>query len=1541
MDEFLAGLRARRQRGGYGGDEEGGEDTLLFQILDVHVRDGAAPSYDADTPLVLQSDVGVPSMALGDEDSFGQRRVVPECVVYVFGKTKRGSSVCAAVSGFRPWFRVELPGHANVSHAGRLQSELQRKFWLKPGDVSAHFEWRHRMYGWVAAEGDSSARRKFPFVRVSFPNVRIARAAAAWLEATPLDVMGDGRPPRLLPLADTKVDASQRFMDACGARASGWVALRAPAAPAGGKRVSVCDYEVACALGDVEARPQEDGIAPLLVCATDIEVDSRTGDFPHAVCSSGACAASGCPGDQVIFIGSSFWVYGDKEPCASIMLCLGDVAMPPPPQPPAAPGPLRATLCFATELQLLGALSYLVVMSDPDWWTSYNGTSFDYSYMWDRFERLNRAAPSRFPYMSRLVGVRCPLKKKELSSAGTGDNVLSYFPLPGRVLTDLFLNCKTSFKLSSYTLNAVAHEFLPGTGGKVRLDVDGWALAEAESARAAILRLVGGNAGHAAVGFAAAAVAALRAPPPPAVPALPPLVVLPRIEVSEEEEGGGEEAAAEEEEEEEGGGSGVYAAAHALLQSAAAALGGTTAGGAAAFAAEEALRRAMVATGDDNYKKLFAINRLAPHQRAAIVEYAIQDCVLVLQLMNRLSIVPHMSQLSFVTYTPLNDIGNRGQQIRAFNQIFRRGCAEGFAMNAPVSGWAEDEEYEGAHVFPPKRGLYMDPVITLDFASLYPSIMRDRNLCPSTLIIPGSHQPGAAGGGPPSQTHRIGARDWTFVLHVEGVLPAIVKDLLAARKSVRESMKKIGDKESLEYRLLDGRQLALKVSANSVYGFTGAKNGMYPCMPVAAAVTSTGRGMILKTSEFITRTYGGEVIYGDSVSGDSALIVRDARSGLVRTCRIDELASAWEGYRNGAKQQAAAVFTDDSSGGGGEDSELEVWSDAGFTPVRRVIRHAHPQPLRRVLTRTGLVDCTADHSLLRPDGHEVRPTDVRVGEQLLHAPPPAELLRQGDCEDGITTGVAFGMGLFAARGFWNGAGAGTWAIRCTGLSRFGGAMMWGLFPFGTWLDTVAGGKGDGGGGGELLRTKSPAAAAYARLFYNGHAEKRVPACMLNASLEVAAAFFDGFCAAATGEALSWAAERRRIAHLVLEEPGKELCAGLWLLAAKLGFKGVRIRPTAAGLFAMKFQPDTTLLPSAGGGEIRQLGLAPPAGGGGDAFVYDLETEAHHFHVGPGNLVVHNTDSIMATFGPMSMEDAFARGLEAAAGATALFPGGKVKLEFEKVYKPYWIFMKKRYAALKYEGDPRAPPKMDVKGIAVVRRDNCALVRQVINAVLVSVLQGNDLPGALGVVRLALARLQRKEVSVADLCITKALRAPEKYVDQHHEQLVVVKKMTARREFGVPRTGDRVKYVITSSPEPRICDRADDPQHVQRAGLPLDLMYYLNNQLMKPVLALFASLPPQLAELNAMFEAARAQVQRELDGIGSLAALCPGAAPLAVRSAPPKRKGRATLIPAGAVTASLSSFLMPSPPAAATPAAATPPGGGEEGGGERAAKQRRG
>jgi DNA polymerase delta subunit 1 len=54
----------------------------------------------------------------------------------------------------------------------------------------------------------------------------------------------------------------------------------------------------------------------------------------------------------------------------------------------------------------------------------------------------------------------------------------------------------------------------------------------------------------------------------------------------------------------------------------------------------------------------------------------------------------------------------------------------------------------------------------------------------------------------------------------------------------------------------------------------------------------------------------------------------------------------------------------------------------------------------------------------------------------------------------------------------------------------------------------------------------------------------------------------------------------------------------------------------------------------------------------------------------------------------------------------------IKLEFEKIYHPYLLMNKKRYAGM-YWTNPDKPDKMDCKGIETVRRDNCGLVQNIV------------------------------------------------------------------------------------------------------------------------------------------------------------------------------------------------------------------------------------
>ena len=177
--------------------------------------------------------------------------------------------------------------------------------------------------------------------------------------------------------------------------------------------------------------------------------------------------------------------------------------------------------------------------------------------------------------------------------------------------------------------------------------------------------------------------------------------------------------------------------------------------------------------------------------------------------------------------------------------------------------------FVGATVLDPKPGFYnKKPVVTNDFASLYPSIMMAMNLCYCTYVRPGTHVP-------PHVTTRafemVDGTVHTFVTDksFKGVVPELLHDLLTARRETKKIMKKLAADDPMK-QLLDGRQLAQKVSCNSVYGFTGANTGMYPLKVIAEVTTLTGRGMINRTKEIMETQFGAEVIYGDT---DSVMVI--------------------------------------------------------------------------------------------------------------------------------------------------------------------------------------------------------------------------------------------------------------------------------------------------------------------------------------------------------------------------------------------------------------------------------------------------------------------------------------------------------------------------------------------------------------------------------------------------------------------------------------------------------------------------------------------
>lgn len=157
-------------------------------------------------------------------------------------------------------------------------------------------------------------------------------------------------------------------------------------------------------------------------------------------------------------------------------------------------------------------------------------------------------------------------------------------------------------------------------------------------------------------------------------------------------------------------------------------------------------------------------------------------------------------------------------------------------------GHSTDEQFEGATVIEPKRGYYNDPIATLDFSSLYPSIIMAHNLCYTTLLTITKKkelniQEDQITTTPSNSLFIKGAVR-------KGILPEILENLLTARKRAKAELKQ--ETDPLKQKVLDGRQYALKVSANSVYGFTGAQMGKLPCLEISAVSYQYSRNIFNK-----------------------------------------------------------------------------------------------------------------------------------------------------------------------------------------------------------------------------------------------------------------------------------------------------------------------------------------------------------------------------------------------------------------------------------------------------------------------------------------------------------------------------------------------------------------------------------------------------------------------------------------------------------------------------------------------------------------------
>lgn len=281
-----------------------------------------------------------------------------------------------------------------------------------------------------------------------------------------------------------------------------------------------------------------------------------------------------------------------------------------------------------------------------------------------------------------------------------------------------------------------------------------------------------------------------------------------------------------------------------------------------------------------------------PDSRRRLAVYCLKDAYLPQRLMDKLMCLINYTEMARVTGVPFMFLLSRGQQVKFISQLFRKALEQQLVI--PNMKSHEEQDYEGATVIEPSRGYYGVPIATLDFASLYPSIIQAHNLCYTTLLNKTS-------------VERLGLKkDEDYIVTPngdmfctakvrKGLLSQILEELLTARKRAKKDLGV--ETDSFRKAVLNGRQLALKVSANSVYGLTGATVGKLPCLAIASSTTSYGRQMIEKTKQEVEAKYtiangyshDAKVIYGDTDS----IMVKFGVSQLEEAMKLGQEASEY------------------------------------------------------------------------------------------------------------------------------------------------------------------------------------------------------------------------------------------------------------------------------------------------------------------------------------------------------------------------------------------------------------------------------------------------------------------------------------------------------------------------------------------------------------------------------------------------------------------------------------------------------------------------
>jgi DNA polymerase zeta len=273
-----------------------------------------------------------------------------------------------------------------------------------------------------------------------------------------------------------------------------------------------------------------------------------------------------------------------------------------------------------------------------------------------------------------------------------------------------------------------------------------------------------------------------------------------------------------------------------------------------------------------------------PRDLAKVLDYFLSRTKLDLDILDANELIPRTSEQARLLGVDFFSVFSRGSQFKVESLMFRIAKPESFILVSP------SRKQVGAQnaleclplVMEPQSAFYSSPLLVLDFQSLYPSVMIAYNYCYSTCLGRITNWRG---------TNKLGFADFrrtpgllelvqdklniapNGMMYVrpemrKSLLAKMLGEILETRVMVKSGMKVDKDDKTLQ-RLLNNRQLALKLIANVTYGYTSASfSGRMPCSEIADSIVQTGRETLEKAIALIhsVERWGAEVVYGDTDS---------------------------------------------------------------------------------------------------------------------------------------------------------------------------------------------------------------------------------------------------------------------------------------------------------------------------------------------------------------------------------------------------------------------------------------------------------------------------------------------------------------------------------------------------------------------------------------------------------------------------------------------------------------------------------------------------